>query len=231
MRTCVRGVFALLALALVSGCQAHASVKRKAETSTSGTTTVRVVQKSKAPASLPHDKPYIFWGESIGDVHLGMTEAAVVHRYGSPTKTKLRSPGVVFVTYVVHRGARLWVTYRNERVVGVETTSSYYQTPESEFGERDSIGWGSLVRDYSCSNPTYYGSCDAALLGFQWADDCESWVLWSKGVGNFVVLEPQVEIIDDEANGLPGPPKNRRPITGIGLGYRDFTYADECTVS
>jgi hypothetical protein len=165
----------------------------------------------KPASSLPHDLPLIVWSRSIGDVRLGMTSAAVKRKYGSPRKSQNRGSGEVFATYVVHRGASLWVTYLQRRVVSIETTSPYYVTETS--APQDAVHVDSLVRAYQCYLPTYQGACEPALLGFQWADNCQAWVLRYKGLVNFVGMA-------GESSG-----STKRYVDNIGMGSPRFTLA------
>jgi hypothetical protein len=81
-------------------------------------------------------------GRSIGNVSLGEAQANVARFYGSPTETSrygsgdaqhqpaAGTPPGALVTYRLHHGESLWVLYDSNRtVVGLGTSSPYYNTP------------------------------------------------------------------------------------------------------
>lgn len=71
-------------------------------------------------------------GRSIGAVKLGMQRRDVIAFYGGPRRLARHRTGSTFtqIAYYRVRAGQLLVTYFNDTVVGVGTTSAYYQTPQ-----------------------------------------------------------------------------------------------------
>ena len=75
------------------------------------------------------DPPRVLVGRSIGDVRLGMTEAAVISAYGTPTRTTRWRLAGRSGPVATHRspGGNLVVYLDADRVVAIETTSARYR--------------------------------------------------------------------------------------------------------
>jgi hypothetical protein len=64
---------------------------------------------------------------TIGVVRLGAARAEVERFYGRPVRVARRD-GLLTATHRV-AGGPLWVRYRDDAVVGIGTSSTYYSTP------------------------------------------------------------------------------------------------------
>ena len=75
------------------------------------------------------DPPQVLVGRSVGNVRLGMTEAAVIAAYGTPTRTTRWRLAGRSGPVAIHRspGRNLLVYLDAERVVAIETTSARYR--------------------------------------------------------------------------------------------------------
>jgi hypothetical protein len=102
----------------------------------------------------------IVLGRTIGAITLGMAEQDVRTFYGTPRRVVTRvayrgGPRVRVATYRAHGGS-LWVTFDETKVVGVGTSSVYYQTsrglgPGAPGGMAASVGlrWVPCLKAYS----------------------------------------------------------------------------------
>ena len=128
------------------------------------------------------DPPRIDFNQKIGDVRLGMSRDEVEYLHGDtnnghleilnhyfPQGTKYFGKPLWRMTYPVH-GGKLVVSYVDDRVKVVETTSRYYRTPRNigvgsyiPLGPRHKLKGGGY--EYRWNSFFWEGECGKAWLG------------------------------------------------------------------
>jgi len=98
----------------------------------------------------------IVLSRGIGAARIGMQESDVVAFYGRPQQVRRRAafaggPSVRVASYRRY-GGRLWITYSGQQVVGVRTTSTYYETgaglgPGTDLSRATSAGFRHRCRN------------------------------------------------------------------------------------
>ena len=161
----------------------------------------------------------IIFGKSIGAISIGDAQAAVDRLYGHPLRLRFYNRGTVRewseARYrIPTRDGALWVAFRHQRVVEVETSSRIFRT-------EDGLHSGLLVHNYECHKNGYDGSCDRWLLGFRWREDCYSFIHTVGGITTMVSLPP-VDVV---------PPTRdfRQPIGNVVIGYSAFATRMTCS--
>jgi hypothetical protein len=92
-------------------------------------------------------------GRSIGGARLGLHRVRLEEHYGLPRAVS-RGKGLVTARYR-SPGGGLWVSYRDDRVVGVGTSSTYYSTSSG-------VGPGVPVREAAWLRRLPWDSCRRA---------------------------------------------------------------------
>ncbi|MBM2824190.1 MAG: hypothetical protein HW413_2936, partial [Thermoleophilia bacterium] len=124
---------------------------------------MRPVRSGRDAGAVQLESAEIVPGRAIGAVRLRMTREDVRAVYGRPRHSSFRS-GIRSDTYRA-QGGTFWLRYRDDRVVALGTTSSYYTT-------RRGLGVSSNASDAR------------RLLGTRW-DACRS--VYRRAVGGGIV--------------------------------------------